>query len=75
MQRLLTRKEAMDILRVSKNTMTKLMRTPGFPAYKIQGTIRIGEDELEDWMKTQKWKKGKRIESDKIRRVENAKSL
>ncbi len=57
MQRLLTRKEAMDILRVSKNTMTKLMRTPGFPAYLIQGTIRIGEDELEDWMKTQKWRK------------------
>lgn len=54
MQRLLTRKETMSILGVSKNTMTKLMRTPGFPAYRIQGTIRIGEDELEDWMKGQK---------------------
>lgn len=57
MQRLLTRKQAMDILRVSKDTMTKLMHTPGVPAYLIQGTIRIGEDELEDWMKTQKWRK------------------
>ena len=33
---------------ISKNTMTRVMREPGFPAYKIAGVIRIGEDELED---------------------------
>lgn len=53
MQRLLTRKEAMEKMNVSKNTMTRIMREPGFPAYKIAGVIRIGEDELEEWLQKQ----------------------
>ena len=58
MQRLLTRKEAMEILQItSQNTMTKLINTPGFPAYQIGGAIRIGEDELEAWIGRQKVKK------------------
>ena len=54
MQRLLTRQEAMDKMNISKNTMTKVLREPGFPAYKIAGVIRIGEDELEEWIQKQK---------------------
>lgn len=58
MQRLLTRKEAMEILQItSQNTMQKLINTPGFPAYQIGGNIRIGEDELEVWIAKQKIKK------------------
>lgn len=59
MQRLLSRKEAMEVLGVSKNTMTKLIHTPGFPAYKIAGIIRVGEDELEEWVGKQKMNKKK----------------
>lgn len=54
MQRLLTRKEAMEKMKISKSTMTRVMREPGFPAYKIAGVIRIGEDELEEWILKQK---------------------
>lgn len=54
MQRLLTRQEAMKIMEISKNTMTRVMKEPGFPAYKIGGVIRIGEDELEEWLKKQR---------------------
>ena len=57
MQRLLTRKEAMERMNVSKNTMTRIMREPGFPAYKIAGVIRIGEDELEEWITKQRLNK------------------
>lgn len=54
MQRLLTRQEAMEKMKISKNTMTRVMKEPGFPAYKIAGIIRIGEDELEEWIQKQK---------------------
>lgn len=55
MQRYLTCKEAMNILNISsKNTMTKLLRREDFPAYKIEGSFRIGEDELDAWIRKQK---------------------
>lgn len=57
MQRLLTCDEVMKKLQItSKNTMSKLIKSTGFPAYKIGGIIRIGEDELEEWIKKQKIK-------------------
>lgn len=57
MQRYLSRQEAMRIMGISKNTMTRVMKEPGFPAYKIAGVIRIGEDELEEWLRKQRLNK------------------
>lgn len=44
-------------MKVSKNTMTRVMKEQGFPAYKIGGVIRIGEDELEEWLIKQRLNK------------------
>ena len=55
MQRLLTIQETMQILNISsRDTMYHIMKEPGFPAYKIGGRTRIGEDELEVWVKKQR---------------------
>lgn len=54
MQELLTIEQTMNVLQIKKRTIERLIKTPGFPAYKIGGSIRIGGDELEQWVKKQK---------------------
>ena len=54
MQELLTVEETMERLKLKRRTVDKLVKTPDFPSYKIGGSVRIGADELEDWIKRQR---------------------
>ena len=48
--RLLTRAEAQQILRVSKTTMFRLIHQKQIPAVWVGKTIRIPESELENYL-------------------------
>jgi excisionase family DNA binding protein len=51
--RFYTKREVADILRVSVRTVTRYMGC-GLPYKKIRGTVRIPEDKLLNWLKTEK---------------------
>lgn len=52
MQRLLTIEQTMEKLNLKRSATYNLInKDPHFPAYRIGGALRVGEDELEDWVK------------------------
>ena len=48
----LTPKEVGEILKLSRNTVYKLLRNKQIPAIKIQRQYRILESDLYDWIKS-----------------------
>lgn len=51
MSSLLTIEDIQRILKISKNTAYKLVKTNGFPSITIGKSIRIPEEEFEKWIK------------------------
>ena len=52
--RILTIKEAAELLQVSQKTMYNIIKEEGFPLLKVSGTYRIIEDDFVQWLRTTK---------------------
>ena len=51
---LMTAKEVKDYLKCSNENLYALLKTRGFPSFKIGNTYRIRKDEFIDWINKQK---------------------
>lgn len=51
-----TAKEIQDLLHLGKNATYSLMRSDGFPSYRINNQYFITDDNLQQWFKTVKGK-------------------
>jgi excisionase family DNA binding protein len=51
---LLTVNEVAERLRIAPQTAYRLCRSPGFPASRIGGQIRIDPEALEEWVRQQR---------------------
>lgn len=52
-KKIYTLKEAMEILRVGRNAILNLVKTKGFPAFKIGGKWFISVEGLSNWIEKQ----------------------
>ena len=52
----LTAKDLMETLKVSKTTAYALMANQGFPSYKLNGRYYVTEEELHNWLRSIKGK-------------------
>lgn len=57
MQEYLTIEQVMDRLQLKRGAVSRLIKDETFPAYKIGGAVRIGSDELDNWIKKQRMNK------------------
>lgn len=51
---LLTVRELAERLRIASQTAYRLCKTPGFPASRVGGQIRVPVDALEEWLRAQR---------------------
>ena len=49
-QRFLTPSEAAAILRISRNTLRKIIRSQALPAHHVGGLVRIADADLEEYL-------------------------
>jgi len=49
----LTVEETAKVLRINKSTLYALIKSPGFPAFKIGREWRVVKQELDVWLKEQ----------------------
>ena len=49
-RRLLTIRETAERLAVSQRTVQRLLKNGALPAFRVGGSVRISEDELERWL-------------------------
>ena len=47
---ILTTKDVQELLKLNNRQAKALMRTDGFPAFKIGREYRVSEDDLVDWI-------------------------
>lgn len=52
-KKIYTLKEAMEVLRVGRNTILELVKTENFPAFKIGGKWFVSVDGLSNWIEKQ----------------------
>lgn len=48
---MMTVQDLMDYLRISKNVAYELVRSKGFPAFRIGKKILINKDKLDEWIR------------------------
>ena len=56
MERLLTTQQLSDLLQISPRTVYQWTHTGFIPHYKLPGSVRFKESEIEKWLKSRKRK-------------------
>jgi excisionase family DNA binding protein len=53
-EKMMTVKDVMDFLQISRSSVYRLIKKKAFPAYKIEGNTRFKRGDIEEYLNKQK---------------------